>query len=104
MQLFLIVFAPGMLVCWLYVRKRMAWGHVGVGILLGAIASYGMVYFLGNYVQAGLIEEMRQNFGETYATAMTNSMYGGALKYSVGTIAVCAIAMKMRKDADVKST
>lgn len=97
MQLFLIVFVPGMLVCWLYFRNRNSWGHAIIGVILGALTSYGVIYVLGNYVQADLIAETRRQFGEQLGTEITNAIYGNALKYSVGIIAVCTIAMKLRK-------
>lgn len=98
MQLFLIVFLPGMLVCWLYFRNRDSWGHAIIGIILGTIACYGVIYVFGNFVQADLIVETRRQFGEQLATDMTNAIYGNALKYAVGTMIACAIGMKLRKN------
>ena len=103
MQLFLIVFIPGMLVCWLYFRNKESWGHVFVGIILGIVTCYGVIYVLGNYVQADLIAETRRHFGEQLGTDISNAIYGNALKYAVGAIAACAIAMKLRKKTAYRS-
>ena len=97
MQLFLLVFVPGMLVCWLYFRNRESWGHAIIGVILGAMTSYGVIYALGNYLQVDLFEQARQQFGEQVATDMFNAAYGNALKYAVGTIVACAIGMHLRK-------
>jgi riboflavin transporter FmnP len=103
MQLFLIVFAPGMLVCWLYFRNRASWGHAIIGMILGAVTSYGVIYLLGNYVQADLIAETRRQFGEQLGTSITNAVYSNALKYAVGTIVACSIAIKLKKASKSQS-
>lgn len=103
MQLFLIVFVPGMLVSWLYFRNRNSWGHAIVGILLGAITCYGVIYVLGNYVQAELIAETRRKFGDQLGTQITNAVYGNALKYAVATIVACVVGMKLKKNKTAAS-
>lgn len=96
MQLFLIFFASGMLVCWLYVRNRNSWLHTIIGIVFGAFAAYGALYVMGNYVQADLIAQLKYTVGDTTATEITNKLYGTALKNAVGAIIGVAIALKIR--------
>lgn len=103
MQLFLIVFVPGMLIFWIYFRNRNSWGHAIIGMLLGAITCYGVIYVLGNYVQADLIAETQRQFGDQLGTEITNAVYGNALKYAVGTIVACAIGMKLKKSKTAPS-
>lgn len=99
MQLFLIVFVPGMLACWLWMRNRTSWGHAIIGMVIGTMVSYGVIYVLGNYVQADMIAQSRQQFGDQLTTQMTNAIYGNALKYAVFTIIACAIALKFKSNS-----
>jgi len=99
LELFFVVFVPGMLACWLWMRNRSSWVHAIIGMVIGTVVSYGVIYVLGNYVQADMIAQSRQQFGDQFATQMTNALYGNALKYAVFTIIACAIALKLKKNS-----
>lgn len=87
-----------MLACWLWMRNRTSWGHAIIGIVLGAVVSYGVIYVLGNYVQSEMIAQSREQFGDQLTTQMIYAVYGNALKYAVFTIIGCAIALKLKSN------
>lgn len=69
---------------------------VVLATVLGTIVSYGVIYLLGNYVQADTIAELENVMGANAAKNFTNNLYGNALKYSVAVIAATSIALKLR--------
>ncbi|TYB81978.1 hypothetical protein [Maritimibacter fusiformis] len=96
MFIVLTVALPGVLAAWLVFRKRNSWPLTLLAIFVGIIASYLVVYIMGNYVQATSIKELEHVVGEAAAQEITNAIYGRALIIAVGLIAITAIATKLR--------
>jgi len=96
MPLYLFVLAPGLVVSWLIYRRRNSWLATILSIILGVIASYGVIYYLGNYGQVHLHKEMENVLGPSATREFLNALYGRALLLAAGVISVVAVGTKLR--------
>lgn len=96
MELFMLIFAPGMLVCWIFLRKHKSWARVALGIFFGVIASYGAMYALVSYPDLNQQAALHFTAGKTGGDEVLRAMHVSAFKGAVASIIGGAIAIKLR--------